>query len=73
MDPNLFFEENVSGGNEDVVAEVLCAGCTVVHACAADALEPMDVNAVLAALGHMAGEPDLVPVTGVVRAGVLCK
>ena len=74
MDPEKFNVENLTPGREQIEAKILCAGCTVVPECAADALEPVNVSQIIReVVGTDLPEPeDFVPTLGVVRAATVC-
>jgi len=65
MDPTIFDR----GGRE---AQKICDTCPVIAECAQDALEPINITAILANVLHTPlDEPeDVVPQSGVYRAGV---
>lgn len=74
MDPEDFYVENLTPGRERLEAQILCAGCTVIPECARNAMEPIDVSQAIRQVSQsdLVEAPDLVPVSGVVRAGVVC-
>lgn len=73
MDPERFYVENLTPGREQTEAAALCKGCTVIPECAEDALRGINVSKVLRGpLKTILAEPDdVVPVSGVVRAGLV--
>ncbi|AXQ64431.1 WhiB family transcription factor [Gordonia phage Neville] len=73
MDPERFAVSNLTPGRENVEATALCAGCTVIPECAGDALAGMNVSQVLRGpfKTTLAEADDVVPQSGVVRAGMV--
>ena len=65
-DPREYETENLPLGREAETARALCYGCPVIQQCAADAIQPIDMTAVLGTIES----PDIINVSGVVRAGV---
>jgi hypothetical protein len=64
-DPRDYETANLPKGREAETARALCVGCPVIQQCAADAIQPIDMTALLGT-----DEPaDRVLVTGMVRAG----
>ncbi|GAA1653799.1 WhiB family transcriptional regulator [Nocardia ninae] len=64
--PSAWYVENLPANNRDAAAARLCAGCPVPVECASDAIEPIDMTALLGT----DEPPDVIEVSGVVRAGV---
>lgn len=67
-DPELWYVTNLPVEDPVGAARELCAGCPVLRDCAADAVKPIDMTALLGTFE----EPDLIHVSGVVRAGIIC-
>lgn len=65
-DPRDYETENLTPGREQQEARALCVGCPVIQQCAADAIQPIDMTALLGT----DETPDMINVSGVVRAGI---
>ncbi|MGY1896161.1 WhiB family transcriptional regulator [Nocardia gipuzkoensis] len=64
--PEAWYVENLPTRDRDAAAARLCDGCPVLKDCAMDAIQPIDMTAVLGT----DEPPDVIQVSGVVRAGV---
>lgn len=65
-DPAAWYVESLPAADRDAAAARLCVGCPVLIECASDALTPIDMTALLGTFEI----PDVIEVSGVVRAGV---
>jgi hypothetical protein len=66
-DPETWYVENLPAEDPAGAATQLCAGCPVLVECAKDAVTPVDMAKLLGTFET----PDLVHVSGVVRAGII--
>jgi len=89
MKPEHFWAENLTPGRQQVEAELLCSGCPVIGECGLDVLSRIDVGGFINGLwvraqaqGVDVGDHngvgvgsgvDVVPHSGVVRAGVVME
>lgn len=64
--PEAWEVHNLPTENRNEAARQLCAGCPVLQQCAADAIKPINMTSLLGTFEA----PDLIYVSGVVRAGV---
>ncbi|RJO79333.1 WhiB family transcriptional regulator [Nocardia panacis] len=69
QDPRRWDVENLPADDPDGAAARLCANCRVQVQCARDALVPVDITRIVGT-GHLEA-PDLVELSGTVRAGII--
>ncbi|ASN69224.1 hypothetical protein 7S3_46 [uncultured Caudovirales phage] len=67
QDPERWDVDNLTPGRETQEAQALCHRCPVIQECAADAIKPIDMTSILGTYEP----PDVIHVSGVVRAGVV--